>query len=101
MHFVYQVDLVAAPSRHVLGIFQQLSGVIDPSTGGSIHLNEINKAILFYLNANRTLAARGGTHALFAIQALGQNSRNGCFADATGPGEQIGVMQTIVIEGMG
>ena len=38
---------------------------------------------------------------MFAIQALGQNSRNGCFADATGSGEQIGVMQTIVIEGMG
>ena len=101
MDFVDQIDLVAASSRHVLGVFQQLPGVVDPRTRGSIHLNKVDKAILFYLGADGTDSAGGGTYALFAIQTLSQYSRDGCFAHAPGSGKQIGMMQTIVIESVG
>ena len=100
MHFVYEIDLVAAASRHVLGVFQQLPSVVNTGTRGGIHLNEINKSILFYLDADRAFPAWRGTHALLAVQALGQNSCNGRFAHTSGSSEQIGMMQTVVIEGV-
>ncbi len=101
MNFVYQIDLVAAASRHVLGVFQQLPSIVDPGTRGGVYLDEIDKAILFYLGTDRACPAWRGTHALLAIQALGQNSCDGRFAHTPGSSEQIGMMQTIVIEGVG
>ena len=52
MHFVNEIDLVAATRRHVLGVFQQISGVINPGSGGRVYLDQVDKAIFPHLYAN-------------------------------------------------
>ena len=52
MHLINEIDLVAATRRHVLGVFQQISGVINPGAGGRVNLDQVDKAIFPHLYAN-------------------------------------------------
>ncbi len=100
MHLIDQIDLEATVAGHVLRAILQVVHILDPALGCPIHLNEINKAPFGNRHTGSAFATGCGTHPLLAVQAPRQYSRNGGFADATRAGEQIGVMQTIVIKGV-
>ena len=100
MHFVDQVDLIASTCRHVLGVFKQISGVIDTSAGRSVYLDQIDEAIFFHLEADRAFAARRRANTTLAVKTLSQNACNGSLAHAPCAGKQIGVVQAVVVEGV-
>ena len=100
VHFVDQVNLVAASRRCVLDVVEQFAGVLNLGTGGSIHFDQINKTAFGNLTTGRTFATRTRANALFAVEALGKNSGNGGFTDPTGTGKQIGMVQTLLVKGV-
>ena len=97
MHFVNEVDLVAATRRHVLGIFQQVSGVVDSGTRRSVYLDQIDEAVLFHLDTYRAFAAGGRADTAFAVKALGQYACDSRLTHTTSAGEQIGVVQAVMV----
>jgi len=100
VHLVNQVNLVATTGRCVLHVIQQLAGILHLGTGGRIHFNQDNKAAFLDLGTGRALATGLGGDTLFTVETAGQNTGNGGFADTTGTGEQVGMVQAFVIEGI-
>ena len=101
MHFIDQVHLVSTTHWHVLRVFQKFTGIVDPGSRGGVNFDEIEKAAFADIDASGTNQARTGRHAIgFAIQALGQNSGNSRLPDTARTGEQIRVMNPIMIERM-
>ncbi|MCY1343084.1 hypothetical protein D9M69_290930 [compost metagenome] len=100
VHFVDQVDLVAAAAGGVLHVVEQFAGVFHLGAAGGVHFDQVDEATFIDLPADRALAARGGAYAGFAVQALGENTRDGGLAHAPGTGKQIGVVQALVVQGI-
>ncbi len=98
VHFVDQIDLVAAACRHVLHVVEQLARVVDLGARRRVHLDQIDEAPLVDLATGRALAARRRRDALLTVEALGQNPRDRRLADATRAGEQERVVHAIVVE---
>ena len=98
MHFIDQVDLIAASCRRVLNVIKQFARVFNASTRRSIHFNQIDKTTFSYLFTRRTLTTRTCTDTLFTVEAFGQNSSNGGLAHTARTGKQIGMMQTAFIQ---
>src|SRR6185369_14212079 len=92
VHFVDQVDLVTAAGRRVLHVLEQLARVVDLGTRGSVDLDEIDEAALVDLLAGRAYAAGCGGDPGLAVEALGENARDGGLAHAARTGEQEGVV---------
>src|SRR5207237_4902517 len=88
VHFVDEVYLVSAPGRRVLNVVQQLAGVIDFGIRRSVDLDEVNKSSGINLAASSTGTAGSRGNADLAIEALGENARDGRFTDTASTGEQ-------------
>ncbi len=98
VYFVDQVDLVASAARRVLHVVQQFARVLDLGAACGVHLDQIDEAPLVDLPADRTLPAGCGTDARLAVQALGDDPRDRRLADAAGTGEQIGMVQALIVQ---
>jgi hypothetical protein len=81
-------------------LLQQLAGVLHLGARGGVDLDEIDKAALVDLRARTAGTAGRRTDPGFAVQRLGEDARNGGLADTAGAGEEIGMVQAIVIEGV-
>ena len=99
--FVDHVDLVAAARRGVSRLFEQGRHVVDAAVGRSVHLDVVNEATGVDLGTGGTDAARFRRDAGVAVQTLGENAGDRRLADAACAGEQIGVMQALLFQGMG
>ena len=100
VHLVDQVDLEARAGGGVLHVVQQLAGVLHLGPRGGIDLQQVDAAPLGDLLAGTAAAAGLRTHPGLAVQALGKDARNGGLAHAAGAGEQVGVVQAVVIQGI-
>ncbi|MNF60076.1 hypothetical protein D3C84_416810 [compost metagenome] len=100
VHFVDQVDLVAAAAGRVLHVVEQLAGIFHLGAAGGVHFDQVDETALIDLPAHRTLATRRGADASLAVQALGKNTRDGGLAHAPRAGEEIGVVQALVVQGI-
>ncbi|MCY1311089.1 hypothetical protein D9M70_613540 [compost metagenome] len=98
MHFVDQVDLVAAAAGRVLHVVEQFAGIFHLGAAGGVHFDQVDETALIDLPAHRALAARRGADAGLAIQAFGENARDGGLANAPGAGKEIGVVQALVVQ---
>ncbi len=98
VHFVDQVHLVAAPRRRVLHVIQQLARVFDFGARGSVDFNQIDEAPLVDLATGRAFPTRIRAHATLAIQTARQDTGDGGFTDAARAREQVGVVQTVLIQ---
>ena len=98
VHLVDDVDLEAPARRRVLGRLQQLAHLLDARVGGGIDLQQVDEAAGVDLDAGRALAAGLCRHACFAVEALGKDARQRRLADAARAGEQVGVMQAVLLE---
>jgi len=101
MHLIDQIDLVAASDRGIGDILQQLPGLIHLGPGGGIHLQQVDEAPLVDLTAGAAHPTGGGTHPLFTVEGLGEDARQGGLAHPPGTGEEIGVVQAIIVQGVG
>ncbi len=100
VHFVDQVDLEAPTARGVLHVIEQFAGVLDLGAAGGVDLDQVDETAFVDLPAYRTGAAGRGGDAGFAVQALGDDTGNGGLAHAPGTGEQVGVVQALVVQGI-
>src|SRR5690606_14060794 len=98
VHFVDQVNLETPAARRVLHVLEQLARVFDLRARGCVDFDEIQETAFADFAAGAALAARRGGDALFAVQATREDARNRRLADTTRAGEEIGMMQTLVVE---
>gem|GEM_PF-111797 len=100
VHFVDEIHLKAPRVGHVLSAVLQVVYVFDFVLRRPVHLDKIYESSFTDRRACIATATGRGTHPLLTIQAARKHSRNGGFANAAGAGEQIGVMQPVVIQRM-
>ena len=95
VHFVDDVDLVAAGRGRVLGVFDDFADVVDAGIGSSVDFQQVDKAPGVDLPAGGAFTTRLGTDAAFAVQAFGQNAGDGGLAHPAGTGQEIGMVQAL------
>ncbi len=106
MHLIDEVHLVATLGRRVLNIVEQLAGVFDLGPRGGVDLDQVDEAALVDGLTAIATATGGRGHAFVtfslvgAIEALGQDTRQGRLADTSGPGEQVGMVQAALVQGI-
>ena len=100
VHFVDQVDLVTPAGRRVLHVLQQLAGIFHLGAAGGVDFDQVDEAAFINLAAHRALAAGRGADAGLAIQALGQDTRDGGLAHPAGAGKQVGMVQALAVQGV-
>ena len=98
VHLVDHVYLVAPARRRVLGRVQQLPHLVDARVGGRVDLQQVHESTRVDLYAGAAFAAGLGRNPGFAVQALGENARQRRLADAAGAGEQVGVVQAVLLQ---
>ena len=100
VHLVDEVHLVAPANGGEGHVFEQLAGLVHLGAGSRVHLDEIGEAPFVHLLADTASPAGGGAHPFFTVERLGQNPRQGGLAHAPGAGEEIGVMEAVVVQGV-
>src|SRR5690606_19087996 len=98
VHLVDEVHLVAAAGGQVLDVVEHLPGVFHLGAGRGVHLQQVDETALGDGPAGAALTAGGGADAALAVEALGDDPRQGGLAHAPGAGEEIGVVQAPVVE---
>src|SRR6185295_17363821 len=78
----------------------KLARVVHARARRGVDLDQVHEPALVDRGAGSTYAARLRHDAGVAVQSLGEQTRNRGLADAPGTGEQIGVMQAILLEGV-
>ena len=98
---VDDVDLVAAVHRSEEGAFSQVPGVLDTAVAGGVDLDHVDAArpAARQVLAGTADPAGRGRGALFAVQAARQDAGGGGLAAAARPGEQVGVVDAVVVQG--
>ena len=100
VHLIDEVHLVASLGRGVLDVVQKLTRVLDLGPRGGVDFDQVDEAPLVDLATGATHAAGSGADTLLAVQTLGENARQRRLADTASPGEQIGMVQAPLIEGI-
>ncbi len=78
--------------------FQQFAGVVHAGSRCRVDFQHVVEPPLVDVHAGAAFAAGRGTHPGLAVQALGQDARQGGLADAAGAGEQEGVVHPVVVQ---
>ena len=100
VHLVNEVHLVTTAGGRVLNVVRQLPHIIDARSGGCIDLDQIDETpFLDFLTAGALAAGMRGDAGL-TVEATGEQPADGGFTNPTGTGEQIGVVQSLVFEGV-
>ena len=82
VHFVDQVDLVAAARRRILHVVEQLAGVVHLGARGGVDFEQIDEASCVDVATRAAFAARPRRDTLLAVQRLGEDPRDRRLADA-------------------
>src|SRR6266481_6352971 len=91
MDLVDDVDLVAAARRRVLDVLPDGPHVVDLAIRRRVDFDDVHKRPGLGLDAHRARAARLGARPFRTQQRLGEQARGRRLADATRPGEEVGV----------
>ncbi len=98
--FVDHVHLEAARARRIDRVLEQLGHLVDAPVRGRVELHVVDEATFVDLGAGPAGAAGRGADAGLAVHGLGDDARQRRLADAAGTGEQVCVVQAIVVERM-
>ncbi len=101
MHFVDDEYLEAPARRRIDRVVLQFAHVVDAGVGGSVDLDQVDEAAAVDLGAGGANAAWGGSDAGLAVERLGKNARERGLAHAARAGEQIGMVQPLLLQRMG
>src|SRR6266446_2092152 len=91
MDLVDDVDLVAAARRRVLDVLPDGPHVVDLAIRRRVDFDDVHERPGLGLDAHRARAARLGARPFRTQQRLGEQARGRRLADATRPGEEVGV----------
>src|SRR6266436_6392389 len=91
MDLVDDVDLVAAARRGVLDVLPDGPHVVDLAIRRRVDFDDVHERPGLGLDAHRARAARLGARPFRTQQRLGEQARGRRLADATRPGEEVGV----------
>src|SRR5262245_2349104 len=100
VHLVDDVNLEAAGRRRVDRALEQLRHLVDAAIRRRVELDIVGKAAGIDLGARAAAVARPRSDPGFAIQALGEDARERRLADAARPGEEISVVQSLLLKSM-
>ena len=95
VHFVDQVDLEAAARRRVLHVVEQVARVVDLGARGGIDLDQVDDSARRRCRGRWRRRRRVRADAAFAVQALGEDARDGGLADAARAREQERVVHAL------
>ena len=98
VHFVDDVDLVAALRRGVADVVAQLAHVVDAVVARAVDLDARRGVAGGDLLAVVADAAGRGGRALHAVERLGEDARGRGLADAARPDEEIGVGEAVLLD---
>ena len=98
VHLVDEIHLEASTTGCVLHILEQFAGIFYLGAGRGVDFDQVDETTFADLAAGAALATRGRSNAGFAIKAAGEDTCDGGLADSTGTGEQVGVVQALVVE---
>ena len=101
VHLIDQVHLEATLAWQELGVREQVAGIVHACPRGRVNFHQVHEPPGGDGLASRTRTARRRRDAGFAIQTRGENAGQRRLAHAAGSGEQIGVMQTGIVESVG
>ena len=106
MDFVDHEDLEAPLHGLVHRLFQQALHLVHAAVGGGVQLGVVGEASAVDGGAGGALAARLGGDAALPVQALaverfGQNARHRGLTHAARAGEQVGMVQALLRQGIG
>ncbi len=105
VHFIDHVDLEARIRRCIDRLFQQLRHFVDAAVRRRIHLDIVDETSGIDRHARLADTARRCGDAAVAvgpdaIQRFRQDPRQSSLANTAGTGEQIGVVQTLLLQGV-
>ena len=98
VHLVDHVDLEPPARRRVLRGLEELAHLVDLGVGRGVDFQQVDEAPGVDLDARRAGVARLRRDAGLAVQALGEDARQRGLADAARAGEEIRVVQALVLE---
>jgi hypothetical protein len=101
VHLVDDVDLVAISLRCIGDAITELSDLTDAAIGGSIDLKDIEGAARGDLDARRAGPTSVRARALFTVERARKDTSGGGLTDAPRAAEEKGVMDAILLNGMG
>ena len=96
--FVDDVYLESPAARCVHRVLQELAHLVDLGVGCGIDFYQVDEAARVDFHAGRTLPAGTGADARLAIEAFREDPGEGRLAHAAGPGEQVRVVQALLIQ---
>ena len=103
MHLVNHVDLEACIGGGIDSLLEQLRHIVHTAIGCSIHFNIVNETprINCHTGFADTTRMRGNvtlTIAALTIERFSQNARERSLANTSGAGEQVGMMQALLLQ---
>ena len=101
VHFVDDVDLEAARRRRVQRIFQQLAHVVDLGIGGGVELDRSTKRPPSISQQAPHFPQGVDGDPSLAVKRLRDDAGERRFSDAARTGEEIGVVQPLLVERIG
>lgn len=99
---VDDVDLVAAGGGPEEGLLPQVTGVVHTTVRGGVDLDDVDRprSVARQVLAGLACAAGLGSGTLLTVQAPRQDPRAGGLATASGPAEQVRVIDPVVPQGL-
>ena len=101
VHLVDHIHLEAPARGRVNRVFQQLTHLVHLGVGGGIDFDEVDETAAVDLDAGRALAAGRGGYSALAVERLGKDARQRGLAHAARTGEQVGMVQALVLQCIG
>src|SRR5690606_37181807 len=98
VHFVDEIHLEASDAGGVLDVFEQLAGIVDAGAAGRIDFDGVHETAFTDGTTGTAFATGSGTDAFLAVEATGKDARHRGLANTAGAGEQVGVVQTVLVQ---
>src|SRR5688572_11021316 len=99
MDFINDVNLVARAGRGVSAGFAKFADLLHAVVAGAVNFEHVQRAAFSDFLAARIIFVEVDFGAVGAIEAFGENSRDGGFAGAAWTAEQVGMSDPLLFNG--
>ena len=100
VRFVEDDDFVACSSGGIANHLAEFADLIDAAVGGGVDLDDVERSAGSNFLAGVADAAGFGCRAVNAIEGFGEDAGGGGFADTARAGKDVGVSDTIILDGV-
>ena len=100
MHFVDDIDLVAAADRDMHDFFAEVADIIHRVLAGGVDFDDVDAALIGDGYAGVAFAAGFAVHRRRTVERLGENTRRGGLADPARADKQISMGGALLPDGI-